>query len=387
MLEKESNETILRIYDSASDARLWPGVLQHVAERVNAVGSIVFEWQREEANSILTASFASVGYDRAVLNDYLVKRYKEEARDQEIFERHSLLKDDIDLVDDQVLAGSVDELRRLRNVEVLQKMGILHRSAGLLNKDNKAISRFSLQFAAARGRMTPEERQYMATILPHLAKALDLGRPAVELNVQEKGMLAALDQLSIGICILDPSSRLVQTNFEFRRQIDAHRVFEIDANGTLRMVHSDHEAVFANLKHHALNHGKFGARPRKEAITAASNAVLCVEVVPLDRAVEIGSSIFGGYTVFSVDTSLPFRCDTTSLRAAFQLTKTETLVCDLIAMGLSNAQIAERRERSIETINTQVKSILTKTGCNSRTQLVRLMMSFGGNFLSPFRLE
>ena len=57
---------------------------------------------------------------------------------------------------------------------VLRKMGILHRAAGLLNKDNTSSSRFSVQFAEERGRMTPDERHYMSSVLPHVAIALPL---------------------------------------------------------------------------------------------------------------------------------------------------------------------------------------------------------------------
>jgi DNA-binding NarL/FixJ family response regulator len=54
----------------------------------------------------------------------------------------------------------------------------------------------------------------------------------------------------------------------------------------------------------------------------------------------------------------------------------------MVAEGLTNAQIAERRNRSIATINTQVKSILSKTQCLTRTQFVRLMMSFSTDFVA-----
>jgi DNA-binding CsgD family transcriptional regulator len=57
----------------------------------------------------------------------------------------------------------------------------------------------------------------------------------------------------------------------------------------------------------------------------------------------------------------------------------------MVAEGLTNAQIAERRDRSIATINTQVKSILSKTQCLTRAQFVRLVLGFGTNFIETFK--
>ena len=90
-----------------------------------------------------------------------------------------------------------------------------------------------------------------------------------------------------------------------------------------------------------------------------------------------------GYVVYSTDTSLPFRCNIDSIQTVFGLTDTELAIVEAIGEGLSNPEIAERRGRSVETVNTQVKSVLSKSNCHTRTQLVRMMMRFGTNFLSP----
>ena len=80
---------------------------------------------------------------------------------------------------------------------------------------------------------------------------------------------------------------------------------------------------------------------------------------------------------------MPFRCNTDPIQSAFGLTKTELSIVEAIFDGLSNPEIAERRGRSVETVNTQVKSVLSKSNCNTRTQLVRMMMRFGTDFLAP----
>jgi pimeloyl-ACP methyl ester carboxylesterase/DNA-binding CsgD family transcriptional regulator len=63
------------------------------------------------------------------------------------------------------------------------------------------------------------------------------------------------------------------------------------------------------------------------------------------------------------------------LSRAFELTKTEVTITRALAEGHALSQIAEDRERSIETIRAQVKSIMAKTETRSQAELVRLTLS------------
>ncbi|MEM9715622.1 MAG: hypothetical protein AAF826_03795, partial [Pseudomonadota bacterium] len=231
----DTQDFILRLYDAATDNSIWPVVLQDFADRINAVGCIVFEWDNSAGQPTLTAPICSAHYDPEAVSTYIERCFTHEARDQDIFEAHSLVSDRIDLIEDDVLAENDTALDLLPNVQVLQKLGIRHRAAGLLNKDNRATARFSIQLGADRGRFITDERLQIATILPHIAKALDLGRPAQQLAATQRSMLSAMDLLTIGVCILDPQGRIVYENEEFARQRDAYPVFSTDRNGALEL--------------------------------------------------------------------------------------------------------------------------------------------------------
>ena len=310
------HDTILRVYDAAADDRLWPQVLQEIADRIDALGCIVFEWQEltGPGHRTLGVSTTSSYYDPAAVETYLVKCREHEVQDQDVFEAHSLKLDRIDLIEDDVIAPTLDQLRRRPNILTLQKLGILHRAAGLLNKDNTAISRFSIQLGSHRGRLTTDERTFISTILPHVAKAFDLGRPAKQLASTRRGLIDAIDHLTVGVCVINARGNVIVANNEFQRQHDAYRVFSISATGHLRFSNPEDERRFQELKAHTSNHGRFGARPRKEAVSTGDDAYLCIELAPLDRAEEIGSSCFDGFVVYSFDTSRPIRCQLGSTR-------------------------------------------------------------------------
>ncbi|MCV0427008.1 MAG: hypothetical protein K5905_16215, partial [Roseibium sp.] len=194
-------------------------------------------------------------------------------------------------------------------------------------------------------------------------------------------VLGSMDKLVVGISVLDRHGRIVQENREFRRQREECGVLEVAPNGVLRFKNAEDEKRFHELKSDVRNHGKFGARPRKEVISKEDGGFLSVELQHLNQADEIGSGIFAGFVLYSIDTSLPISINPAALQQAFGLTQAETALIPALAHGLTNSEIAEANGRAVPTINGQVKSILAKTQCGTRTQFVRLLMSFGVNLL------
>ena len=381
---EDVRDFVLEIYDTVVDPQRWPGVLDRCAEMVDGLGCIVFEMDGHGPDRKLTAPLHSSKYDPELLTGY-IKYFRDfELVDQDVFEAHSLAADGIDLIDDAVLAPSIEELKRRPNVRQLMEYGICHRAAGLLNKDNRQRSRFSVQLGTARGPLTAEENARLSVYLPHIAKALDLGRPAKQLTDLQRSVVAAMDSLKIGVCIMDRTGSVIVTNTEFERQRAEYGAFRIDPAGRLHLHEGADQARYASLLEDALAHGHHGARPRKEAIptnTDGKTGALSIELVPLERFAEMGSAPLHGAVLYSLDTAQITTCDPVHMMRVFGLTQAESELTPLIFEGLTNAQIAQQRGRSVDTVNAQVKSILTKTHCANRTQLARVLSGFGMDFL------
>ncbi|MEL6997896.1 MAG: helix-turn-helix transcriptional regulator [Pseudomonadota bacterium] len=388
-MSDDTRSLILDVYDTVADPSLWQGVLDRFAKALDAKGFVIFELNGYGDDRVLSASHYSSYHQPDLLQAYIDVYREWELKDQDTFEAHSLAADGIDLIDDSVLATSDEELFKIPNAAQLLDYGIRHRHAGLLNKDNTTRSRFSVQLAADRGRLTPEEQDRMRIVLPHIAKALDLGRPAARLVAEHRGMIEAMDRLRIGVCILDATGRAITTNQEFDRQRDAYGAFRVDHDGRLRLHDEADHGQFQALMQDAFNHGKHGARPRKEAVPISrdgESGALSVELVPIENIAEMGSTRLDGVILYSLDTSQPVQCDSTLLRHIYGLTGAESQLIEMLSEGLTNAEIAERRARSVATVNAQIKSLLSKTQCTNRTQLVRLLMDFGVDYLVAPRM-
>lgn len=371
-------ELVLSLYDTVLDPERWPTVLQRVADLLGGAGAIIFERTDREEGWGVRASHLSASYHPRALEAYLARFANHELDDQLLFEQTSMLSDRVELVSDEIVRRDGDALSTRPNARFLKAFGLRHRAAALLDKDNPSRDRFSIQFAIERGPITIEEIALASLILPHIAKTLAIARYFHELNASKALALNSLDRLQVGVAITDHSGRPLFENNEFKRIIEEHDVIGRDRVGRLILHEAHAQAKLAGLLHDIRGHGRFGARPRKEAVIVEQDeavAGLCLEACPLTRAEDVGTAPIGGYLVTCLDTRAISNLDLGTMSRTFGLTGAEERVLGRLVDGLSNAQIAEFSSRSVETVNSQVKALLAKTGCENRTQLVRLATS------------
>ncbi|MEM6941607.1 MAG: helix-turn-helix transcriptional regulator [Pseudomonadota bacterium] len=375
---------ILQAYSAAHSPKTWTDVLDRLTEHFEANGVILWEWRSEGGEKRLKSPFFSSFYQADMLEDYLNRHQSWEFADQAQFEQKSLAygaaaPDMIELVNERDLYPNEAEYLAQPHAKELLKYGIRHRYGALLDRDNPFHARFSLQTSEERGQLDAKEQAELGQLLPHLAKALELVDALHERNTERAAFLGALNSFDVGICILDSHARVVETNAEFDRQIDEFGAFWVARDAKLMLHDQANRKLFADLLKDYRNHGTFGARPRKEAVlinTDDKASALCIELLPPTQLLEAGTKDNRFAILVSRDTTRLIRFDLQTVRRAFQLTEAEARVVDLVCGGLTNPEIAAERDRSVETINAQVKNVLSKTGTANRTQLVRLMCNF-----------
>ena len=385
-MDETARKVILDLYDTVVNPSLWPDMLDRIANAVGARGCIVFEIDASAQH--LSAPYYSGRYDGQLLKAYIAAHNDSEIADQSTFARHSLATDDIELIADDVLAESRNALVARSNSRAMADYGIHHRAGALLDKDHVTRNRFSLQFSKRHGPVGPSDMAFMRDVLPHVAKALDLGRPVAQMARRYRDVVEALDMFRLGVCILDAGGRVVLRNRECDRQVEETGILMVTREGRFRLASPAHQARFAAFLDDLRQHGRFGARPRKEAIViegGPDGRTLAIEVVPLRRAEPLdrrtGADEPAGFAVFSYDTGTNMEIDVNLVRSALSLTPAEGDLVSLLAEGLTNTQIAERRGRSVETVKAHIAAMLAKADCANRTQFLRLATNIGANFL------
>lgn len=214
---------------------------------------------------------------------------------------------------------------------------------------------------------------------PHLAKAQEMTRHAEQMARLQQGLAAAINRLSLGVCILDQAGHVVDMNQEFERQVQDYDAFRLGPDGKLDFVSARDRVGLTSLML-----GEADQRLHKEVMPVphgAETGALRIDIEVLQRTDDGGAMLSDGAIIYSMDTSLMADISVDPLAQTYDLTPTEAKLTKMVCEGLTNAQIAQIRGRAVDTINAQVKSVLAKTGCTNRTQLVRMMTSFGTDFL------
>lgn len=385
-LESKDVELISAIYDTSLDPDVWPEVLLRLAHRLGAAGCFIFEEMLTSDGSQIASRLFSENYDRGIVRDYLVKFNEQEISDQARFAELSAQQNSVELISDIHLRPKVSDLLEQPNTKFMMQAGLKHRAGALLNKDLFYVDRFALQFSADHGPITEKERKEANLFLPHVAKVIGLARPLEERFQTSNVLSSMLDTADQGIAILGPRGAIQFQNSTFKRIVEEHDFFEVDASGYLRCLKENQQSSYHNLIASEHAHGQFGARARREALVhdlAEEGTALFIEICPVSNGTHTGKLDAGSRLLTVIDTSRQIFFDLDRIQAFFLLSKAETEILGLIANGLSNNEVADQRNRSPDTIKSQITALMRKTNSRNRTELVHMVR----NLSSPIRYE
>jgi DNA-binding CsgD family transcriptional regulator len=376
-------EIVSRIYDTTLNKSLWPSVLHDIARATGASGAMIFELTQADGIEKISCPYQSANYDPAAVQDYLRKHNAQEIKDQAEFARISGEGAEISLVNDDEFTVSQDVLQAQSNVQDMMKFGLCHRSGTLLNKDSWRIDRFSLQYRKDRGASTDAEKRLANAILPHVAKALRIGRPLNENLVLGSAFGRHVNNLDFGMCLLSPKGFPIATNLEFDRIVADAPVFQYLSTGQLALgVQHDEDRYRALISNDAI-HGQAGAYPRRQSLffpQDENETGIFVEICPVSENDEFGRLPPHTRLITAMDSGTFKSIGADVVSRFFPLSKSEEAVLQLIGAGRTNKEIAALRNRSLETVNSQVKSLLFKTHTRNRTELVQLSLSLAAPF-------
>lgn len=376
---QDDQHLIQSIYDTALHPGAIGDLLQQIAERMGAYGAMIFDCTTYGNQRVAGLQYLSDVYDRQATLDYVARYNDFEVADQDRLADLSTPGNRINLIHDRALYS--DTYPPGENVAAMKRRGVTDRIGGLLNKEIWNADRFAFQFIA--GSSLPDEARvrWAEDMLAHLGKALSIGRSIETKRLMELAFIQVLDALPFGLAIITPQSQVAYRNPEFARLVQDRSELEITRNGDLEIRAASNQSAINNLLQNDSAHGRFGARPRQEAVFLPFEQTelgLFIEICPLQHHPDLDNFGTGARLVSVFDGTKALDVDLEQVQRFFPLSKSEIVVLGLVSNGYSNIQIAEERGRSVETVNSQLKSILKKTNTRNRTELVKVAMGLSG---------
>lgn len=241
-------------------------------------------------------------------------------------------------------------------------------ASGTVARNGSAVCNLNLFLPRRTGGLGDEARRTLRRLLPSFTEA-------VRLTARLEDMSAALtvgawDALGEAAVICAADGRVLHANQEAERLIAASPSCRLSA-GRLEAA----DPATAQALAEAIRSAGHPLSPRSRAVPAfgADGAGLLIEVAPLPPA---STALDTKVLVLLRETNPSVRLDDLMLAAAFGLTPAECAVAAGLMQRLSTAEIARARKVSNETVNTQVKAVLAKTGCASRSEATLKLQPF-----------
>ena len=217
----------------------------------------------------------------------------------------------------------------------------------------------------------------MSHLVPHVAKSVEMGTLYNKLQSTYSKVLAALDYVGLGMCVTNKNGRLIVANKEAERILNSGLGVHINKNKLLICANDN--------KTRELKEAISQALISQDKSTTVAERIIPIRINPKDEPVLIEVSPLrdqfeeidmkdDSVLIQLIDIGCHKHCSTEAFGKAYDLTTAEENVCMLIAEGLTNGEIADFRNTSIETVKSQTKSILGKAKVYSRIELIKKVL-------------
>ena len=370
------NRLVGDVYDAALDDTLWAGMSGRIAAAFDATSGVLklhdprsgvhlFEMTANLVVADPLREWADHWHD----NDLWVERSVSAGLSQVV------TSDDLVAPDERSASGFYQEW--------LPHLGIHHMIGAVFAADGGAVGVLGIHRPRDAAAFDRPERQAAALLLPHLERALRIGRRLTDVAARRDAALASFDTLDTGVIIADARGRIRHVS-----RIAEAILARCDAlalhGGWLRAVSSPVQARLAKALRAAAavagGHGFDLPPPMRVERDGRSSITLVVS--PLSpRSTHIGWQEPLALILLRDPEHPPLRID--HLRALYAFTPMEAATAAELARGQSLPGIATALGIGIGTVRTHLKQIMLKTGTNRQAQAVALLARSVAVFSSP----
>ena len=378
-LNRREFQALDAIYDTIVNPGSWRKALDTTADALEARAiALVIRGRRAGAKDLTMMSSIYLDFSRTSAGWYYAAFLSRlQNQDWELLKRQPIHQPTLDTAS----GLTATDLDARRDYAFLGKRtGVARRLGIRLNADDVWFDAMSIGFDRAQTNVPVAATRDVKILLPHLTKALEVGRMFAFLKARYRAMLSALDKVQAGLAIALPDGQLVVKNTEAERILDEKDGLAEGSDGKLAVEANDlGSAISARIRDAAET--ATGKANRAESLFAvprlSGKSAYLIDISPISERQNADAELdrgLNGALVTIVDPERAPYLRVERLAKLYGLTNAETDVCRWIAEGASIAQIAERRGTSPTTAKNQVAAILSKTGVDSRTSLIRLVL-------------
>ena len=373
---------LISLYDAVGDSAAWEPALDTLVETTGCLAAaLAVADHAPSANGISTPYELNAGSrfwreNADALKTYF-KRFGQREKDEFSFFASAppqLVLDDAHIYQD------IASIRERDDYQYRRQLGVYRRFGARLNDNRRWVEVAFFQLGLEHEDIPVELRDHVAAFVPHIAKVAELGRTFIELRHRYHALLAVLDKVRVGLALARADGLLVMVNEQARRILDKGKGVCLSRTG--RLVFDDNananavsKAIVAAVRTATGSHDIAEFRIHVQQRSAkVMDAGLLLEISPIrDSFDELGETQQHALLTL-IDPSEASYISTERMALSYGLSGAESAVCNLLVAGHTHNEIADIRRVSKETVKSQSRAILAKTGAQSRIELVSLAL-------------
>ncbi len=359
------------IYDAALDPSLWPGVLRKARAFVGGSAAALF--CKDAVRKDVDVYYEDGGLDPRFRQLYFDKYAKlDPFTTGHVFAEIEKPVSTVDLLP----YGEFLETR-FHN-EWAKPQLLVDFICAVLDKSATGAAMFGVFRHERDGMVDEGARRRMRLIVPHIRRALLIGR-AMDLKTTEAGTFAdTLDGISAGLFLVDATGRIVHANASGHAMLHARTVLRAAA-GRLVAIESSAAAALNEIFTMAGDgDAAVGTKGIAVPLRARDGACYVAHVLPLTpagrRGVGTGSAAVAALFVHKAELETPSPPE--AIAKLYQLTPSELRVLLAIVQVGGVPETAEALGIGEATVKTHLHRLFGKTGTSRQADLVKLVAGF-----------
>jgi DNA-binding CsgD family transcriptional regulator len=367
---------IADIYDAALDPALWPDVLPKSAQFVGGPAAALFS---KDAAS----KRGDVAYDCGIEPYYRQLYFEKYIKLDPLTIGHFFAE-----VEQPVAVADIMSYDEFLETRAYQEWG---RPQGLVDVLNVALDKTATSAAMycvfrhqRNGRVDDEMRRRMRLIVPHLRRAVLIGR-VIDLKTAEAATFAdTADGLGAGMFFVDESGRIVHANASGHAMLAQGSLLRVLGG---KLVPNDATAEQTLNEVYAMaerGDAAVGVKGIAVALMALDGEHHVAHVLPLTSGARrrAGTSYAAAAAVFVQRAALDTPSPQEVISKLYKLTPTELRVLLAIVQVGGVPEVAETLGIADSTVRTHLHRLFEKTGAKRQADLVKLMAGYASPLVS-----
>jgi DNA-binding CsgD family transcriptional regulator len=363
----ELSAVIADIYDAAIEPALWQQALASIVTYVGGHSGVLF-WHdaASERAQALHLFNDDPHYTRLYFEKYLPMNPVFPAA---TFMAEGAVHSTTDII-------SQEELEQTRFYkEWIAPQGIGDSLAVNLEKGTTRSSLLNVRMDTALGFENDEARSRMTLLVPHLQRAVAIGRLFDQSNATEQALTTTLDHVEAAVFLVGSGGAIAFANDPAKAMLDEATLVRARDNA-LHAVADDTDRVLHDIFTGAAKGDvSIGVRGVSVRLTDSSEERWFAHVLPLTsgRRQEAGQANHAVAAVFIRKTAPNASPPLEAITKLYRLTAGEVRVLDAVLKVNGVKAIAETLGVSQATVKTHLQNVFRKTGTKRQSDLVKLV--------------